>query len=91
MNNRDILILIAIGALAYLYINGKKVNTSSSSAASKANPNTLPPLPKKMVETQEMIIMQDESNQNDGYDKFGINIIDPKFGHEFFQHGVSLC
>jgi hypothetical protein len=91
MSNRDILILVGIGALAYLYFSNQKAK-SSSSVATKASANTLPPLPKQMIQQQEEIVIMDvEPSHYDGYDKFNINVVDPKFGYDFFQHGVSLC
>jgi|GEM_PF-2898729 len=90
---KDLLTVLLVGGIVYLLINeGNKSNKKGANGVNDDLKQVLPPLPKeKSVEEASFSTPpQQMPYSTSPYDKFGLNVVDPRFGEEFFQYGISL-
>ena len=90
---KDLLTAVLVGGIIYLLIKeSDKSNKKSANGLDSDLKQVLPPLPKeKSVEEASFSTPpQQMPYSTSPYDKFGLNVVDPRFGQEFFQYGISL-
>ena len=89
---KDLATLLLVGAAAFLVykaLENKPLKISGNGSDKQADDKkTLPPLPKdeKMQKETHLIIEEVEIPMASTFD---INVVDPKFGSQFFNNGVS--
>jgi hypothetical protein len=91
MDTGDFLILGALAGGIYLFVHNKKgknnhLTTLLSSNSNTSNPNTLPPLPKDLscVSSDYGTLMVEHCEP---VSTLQVNVVDPKFGDNFFKYG----